>query len=259
VEAGFRHYTLREPLSDYLVGLWSYGHYAQPHRLERLLPTGTMTLALTVDLGGCASATVSGARSTSFLLDTSKPFSVIAASFKPGGGFPFFGRPADELKNLTVPLDALVGAAARDLCDRVLHARSALARFMVLEHFLLTRLEEHTGRSAAVRYALRAFHASSRLPRIASIVDDIGWSTTRFIATFRHEVGLAPKVYCRVARFRRVVASLDGNEDVDWADVALSCGYFDQPHFVHDFKEFAGVTPSKYLNERVSTNHVRVR
>jgi AraC-like DNA-binding protein len=259
MEPGFRHYAVRSPLSDYLVGLWSYGHYAQPHRLERLLPTGTMTLAITIEPTGSVTATVAGARSSYFLLDTSKPFSVIAASFRAGGGFPFFGRPADELNNLAVPLEVLVGREASDLVDRLLEARSTSARFLTLEQFLLARLAEHTGRSAAVRYALRAFDGSSRVPRVASIVDEIGWSASRFIATFRGEVGLTPKVYSRVARFRRVVASLERMQDVDWADIALSCGYFDQPHFVHDFKEFAGVTPSEYLAERVSTNHVRVR
>src|SRR5689334_17071197 len=148
MEPGFRHYALRSPLCDYLVGLWSYGHYAQPHRLERLLPTGTMTLAVTIDAGGSAAATVAGARSTYFLLDTSRPFSVIGASFKAGGGFPFFGRPADELNNLAVPLEVLVGRAASDLVDRLLEARSTLERFQVLEQFLLGRLAEHTGRSA---------------------------------------------------------------------------------------------------------------
>jgi len=259
METGFRRYALRRPLSDYLVGLWSYGHYAQSHPLERLLPTGTMNLVVRVDAGGRASAIVSGARSSYVLLDTSTPFSVIAASFKAGGGFPFFGRPADELQNLSVPLDALVGRDASHLCDRLLNARTTLSRFQTLERFLFARLEEHTGRSAAVCYALRAFHDSSRMPRIASVVDEIGWSAARFIATFRHEVGLAPKVYCRVARFRTVVARVDGSDDVDWSDVALACGYFDQSHFVHDFKEFAGITPSEYLKERVSANHVRVR
>ena len=259
MESGFRHYAVRVPLSDYLVGLWSYGHYAQPHRQERLLPTGTMTLAITLDPRGSATATVAGARSSYFLLDTSKPFSVIAAGFKAGGGFPFFGRPAAELNNLAVPLDALVGREACDLTDRLLDACSTQARFLVLEEFLLARLAEHAGRSAAVCYALRVFDGSSSVPRVASIVDDIGWSAARFIATFRGEVGLTPKVYSRVARFRRVVSSLERTQDVDWADIALSCGYFDQPHFVHDFKEFAGVTPSEYLSERVSTNHVRVR
>jgi AraC-like DNA-binding protein len=258
MESGFRHYALRSPLSDYLVGLWSYGHYAQPHRLERLLPTGTMTLAITIDPAGSATATVSGARSSYFLLDTSKPFSVIAASFKAGGGFPFFGRPADELHNLAVPLEALVGREACGLIDRLLEACSTQARFLVLEQFLLARLAEHVGRSAAVCYALRAFDGPSRVPRVASIVEEIGWSAARFIATFRDEVGLTPKVYSRIARFRRVVSSLERMQDVDWTDIALSCGYFDQPHFVHDFKEFAGVTPSEYLIDRVSTNHVRV-
>jgi AraC-like DNA-binding protein len=259
METGFRHYALRRPLSDYLVGLWSYGYYAQPHRLERLLPTGTMNLIVNIDAGEHASAIVSGARSSYFLLDTSQPFSVIAASFKAGGGFPFFGRPAGELQNLSVPLEALVGPEAGLLCERLLNAPTTNARFRILEQFLFERLDEHTGRSEAVCYALRAFHESSRLPRIASVLDEIGWSATRFIATFRHEVGLSPKVYCRVARFRNVVARLDGINDVDWSDVSLACGYFDQAHFVHDFKAFAGVTPSEYLRERVSANHVRVR
>jgi AraC-like DNA-binding protein len=256
---GFSHYTPQWPLTDYVAGFWSYGHYVQPHKLERLLPTGTMNLTITIDGSRPGATTVSGAHSSYSLLDTSKPFSVIAASFKPGGGFPFFGLPADALQNSQLPLDAILGLEARDLRDRLMEARSTLAEFRILEQFLLSRLKEHIGRSAGVRYALQAFHGAAGVPRVARVAGQIGWSATRFIATFRKEVGLAPKTYCRIARFRKVIDTLDGCADIDWVDVALSCGYFDQAHFIHDFKGFSGVTPTEYLRERVSTNHVRVR
>jgi AraC-like DNA-binding protein len=253
------HYTPRAPLSDYVQILWSYAHYKQPHSTERLLPTGAMNLVVTVDANGAASATVAGAHSTYFMLDTTKPFSAIGVGFKAGGGFPFFGLPADELQNLVVPLDALVGREASELCDRLMNAATTAAKFLALERFLLARLEASEGRSAGIRYALDAFTGAGRVPRVATIAEQVGWTSGKLIAKFRGEVGLAPKAFCRVARFGRVLATVDGEAAVDWCDVALSCGYFDQSHFVHDFKDFAGVTPSEYLRERVSTNHVRVR
>lgn len=258
MEPGFRGHAPVKPLSDFVVGLWSHGHYCQSHASERLLPTGTMTLAVRVDDSG-VTVTVAGAHSCSLLLDTSKPFSVIAAAFEPGGGFPFFNLPADELRNTSVPLDLLPGRDSRLLQERLLEADSTPARFRILEAFLLARLSGGAARSPGVRYALNAFGRSCPPPRVACVADRIGWTARRLIARFREEVGLTPKIYSRVARFRQVVASLDGSDNADWADVALSCGYFDQAHFIHDFKEFSGVTPSAYLRERVSANHVRVR
>ena len=108
-------------------------------------------------------------------------------------------------------------------------------------------------------HALRSFHGAGRVPPVAHVAAEIGWTATKFIATFRNEVGLMPKTYCRVARFRNALASLASCEDIDWTDVALSSGYFVLAHFIHDFKAFSGVTPSHYLRERVSANHVRVR
>lgn len=259
MESGFRHYKPQWPLTDHVIGLWSYRHYAQPHPLERVLPTGTMNLVITIEGKGTGTTTVSGAHSTYFLLDTSSPFSVVAASFKPGGGFPFFGLPADALQNSHVPLDAVLGLDASGLRDRLIEARTTLARFRILERFLLTRLTEHTGRSAGVRYALHAFHDAHHVPSVASVAGQIGWTAMKFITTFRKEVGLAPKTYCRIARFRKVMSHLEGSGDIDWVDIALDCGYFDQAHFIHDFKAFSGVTPTEYLRERVSPNHIRVR
>jgi AraC-like DNA-binding protein len=56
-----------------------------------------------------------------------------------------------------------------------------------------------------------------------------------------------------------VIRSLQEVREVDWADIALDCGYFDQSHFIHDFRSFAGVSPSAYLRRRTSSvNHLRI-
>jgi AraC-like DNA-binding protein len=55
-----------------------------------------------------------------------------------------------------------------------------------------------------------------------------------------------------------VLRRVEGFTDVDWADIALSCGYFDQAHFNHDFRALAGLCPSAYLRDRMSRTHVIV-
>jgi transcriptional regulator GlxA family with amidase domain len=93
---------------------------------------------------------------------------------------------------------------------------------------------------------------------IAAVTERTGFSARRFISLFRNEVGLTPKVYCRLVRFREGVGTLTTTSRVDWTEIALGSGYYDQPHFNHDFREFAGMSPSDYLRHRTSSpNHVR--
>jgi AraC-like DNA-binding protein len=65
-------------------------------------------------------------------------------------------------------------------------------------------------------------------------------------------------VFCRIRRFNEVLQRIERFTDVDWADVAASCGYFDQAHFNHNFRAFAALTPSAYLRDRISRTHVVV-
>ena len=58
-------------------------------------------------------------------------------------------------------------------------------------------------------------------------------------------------------RFQRAVALLHDAHDVDWAETAVACGYYDQSHMIHDFQDFAGLSPASYLVRRgVHMNHV---
>jgi AraC-like DNA-binding protein len=247
------------PLSELIDFFWIYEDYAAPHRRERLLPTGTSELVFTRDANGRAASGVVGARTTSVMLDTSTPFSVIAVHFRPGGAFPFFSVPGTELRDRNETLDAVWGSYAASVSDRLWDEGTAERRFDILEQAMLTKARGRFDRHAAVRHALDVFDRSNGAKPVADVVQRLGVSARSFNEVFRSEVGLSAKLYCRIRRFNEVLTRIERLTDVDWADIAFSCGYFDQAHFNHDFRAFAGVSPTSYLRDRMSRTHVVVR
>jgi AraC-like DNA-binding protein len=217
-----------------------------------------MDLVFTLDCDARAHSHLCGARSESLLIDTSKPFSAIGVRFKPGGGFPFFSVPAGELHNVSVPLEAVWGSSAAAVTEQVWSAQSPEARFTVLERALLERMNQ-TERHPAVGYALDEIRNSQGGCAIATLTDSIGLSARRFIEVFRNEVGLAPKLFCRIRRFNEVLLMLDHTPELDWTEIAIGGGYFDQAHFIHDFRAFSGVSPSVYFQRRTSRHHISAR
>ncbi len=109
-----------------------------------------------------------------------------------------------------------------------------------------------------MRYAVAELGHRSRPRPVAQVAAHIGLSQRRFIEVFRNEVGLTPKAFSRVCRFQHVLGRVETATHVDWTSVAYDCGYFDQAHFIHDFREFAGVSPTRYLRHRASRNHIAV-
>lgn len=93
---------------------------------------------------------------------------------------------------------------------------------------------------------------------MADVSREIGWS--RRSHAFSEQVGMTPKRYCRLMRFCKIVRQIASNQPVDWVDVALAGGLFDQAHLIHEFREFSGLSPVRYLSaEHPFPNHVRTR
>jgi AraC-like DNA-binding protein len=199
---------------------------------------------------------ISGAHSESFVIDTVPQAAIIGVHFKPGGAFPFLGIPAGELHNTHAPLEALWGRKAGVLRERLLEAPTPLAKFRALEQSLLAQTKRPLVRHAEVAFALAEFE-SDRAHTVGEVTDRMGLSPRRFIQLFTDEVGLTPKLYCRIRRFQKVLRRIHRRQRVNWVDVALSFGYYDQPHFVRDFRAFSGISPTTYLQLRTEhLNHV---
>lgn len=100
---------------------------------------------------------------------------------------------------------------------------------------------------AAVEYALGAFAGRPAVPSSASIAAEVNMSQRRFIQLFRAQIGLPPKLFCRIRRFQAVIHATQELDVVDWSDIAEASGYYDQSHFNH---EISGVRRPK--SHRVS-------
>ena len=147
---------------------------------------------------------------------------------------------------------ALLGGQMDELTNRVLDVSN-------LDVLNVDRLLETGGAAAADELTNAAQHGPSvsrqvnwaytqlhRHPstRIAWLADEIGWSRSHLVSRFRREVGLSPKRFARVARFRSAYDRLATATSL--ATVAAECGYADQSHLTHEFREMAGETPSSY-------------
>ncbi len=260
------------PLASLVRCFWYWEGAPQPHARERLMPTGEAAIVFNLrdegmrlydadDLNrstSCGLAALTGPRTGCFAIDTPCEDRVIGIEFLPGGTFPFFREPAGEIANQSLPLDCLWNTAG-EIREQLLGAPSVDAMFAVLEKALLDRmvrpLEFHPAIVFARSHICRAPHVAT----IAGVVDRIGLSQRRFIELFRDQIGLSPKSFCRVRRFQRVLQTVHRSKAVDWAQVALDGGYYDQAHFIHDFQAFAGMTPAAYLARATQhLNHVPI-
>ena len=264
-------YTPADPLAAFVNCFWYWESPPRAHAKERLMPNGEPGIVFNLRdeafriydaqnlarFSNYGTAVFSGAGTEGFAIDSDAQECVFGIQFKPGGAFPFLATPASEFENISVPLEDLWKQAACEMRERLLAASSAHEKFRLAEDCLRQQLVRPLQLHPAVTYALHRLCRSPESTTVSSILDQVGFSQRHFIDTFHQQVGLTPKAFCRVRRFQRVLQSVHGKKEVDWASVALDCGYYDQPHFIHDFKLFSGLTPSQYLVRATEhLNHV---
>jgi AraC-like DNA-binding protein len=268
----YLHRVPRPPLDSFIESIWVYQNDPRPHALERILPTGAAQLIVNLKEDetrlydpesphlyvATSGSLLSGAQSRFQVIDTSEQEYVAGVAFKRGGTVPFMRMPAHEASDAGVPLESLWGRRrAATLRERLLESGGIDATLDALEAEL-QEMWRPPGLHPAVAYALAAFDRAPLSTSITRVTDAIGLSAKRFIERFKIEVGLTPKRYCRIRRFQRAVTMVTRRGSVEWTRVAVDCGYFDQAHFIHDFRSFAGLTPTGYQSARTSfQNHVK--
>ena len=267
------------PLSNFVDYFWLVEGEPRESRNGWIVPSGTMEIVVNLREDEIriheearpdrwkrfSGAVVSGAYSSPFACDTTQRQTVFGVHFKPGGAYPFLGALPGELTDTHVNAAELWGRSVTELRDRLSDAPTSSERFQVAEKFLADRLRHGGARHYAVTAALTLFGPAGIGMSVREVAGEIGMSQRHIIKLFTDQVGLKPKLFCRLLRFQlartlveeRIESShLDRKDqahaatDLDWAQLALECGYFDQSHLIRDFQQFSGFTPAGFLHEK---------
>jgi AraC-like DNA-binding protein len=265
------------PLSEFVDYFWLFDGGHAP-RKERIVPSGTTELVINLrddeirihhparsnQPRRFSGAVLSGPYSSVLVVDAMQHESMLGVHFKPGGAFPFLAALASDLTNAHADLTDLWGRAGLELRERLCVAKTHREQFQIVEEVLTERLRRSRARHLAVANALSLFGPYGTAASVRDVAREVGMSQRRFRTVFAAQVGLKPKVFCRILRFQRVSALAGRIEKPDWARIASTCGYFDQSHLISDFEEFSGVSPTEYVHHlrkhqqdgRLKSHHV---
>ena len=136
---------------------------------------------------------------------------------------------------------------AGELTERVALAACMTERVRIIEEMLLGLLSSNGRYDQTVDHCLQLIETSCGQVNVAQLAGHLGVSGRQLTRRFRHTIGLSPKEFARVSRFLHAVRCLRLREPRTLTETALACGYFDQAHFNHEFREMAGMAPGEFF------------
>jgi AraC-like DNA-binding protein len=182
------------------------------------------------------------------IVESSGHSHLVGLRFTALGAWRFFHVPMEELRDRVIEADLVLGRQMLGLRAELLGLERSDARLRRLAEFVLRRIDDgpriHSGLASAIglTVARRGDVSISELVALASC------SHRHLVQKFREQVGVGPKRFGELLRLQRAAETLKRAPTSNLADLALSCGYYDQSHFNRSFRQFAGVSPGKFID-----------
>ncbi len=250
------------PLASIVEALWAVVGRAN-YTVERMFPRATVEVLF--NLGASHRlldprrpsrgtdfhrAWVAGLQKECLTVESRQETRLIGIRFQPLGARLFFDAPLEDLACCVVDLDLVLGPGIETVRQRLLEARSWARRFGLLVQLVEERLVRGAELKPFLLSSMDALVRSRGALRVRALSRSLGLSEDTLTSSFRRGIGLTPKRYARMLRFHAVLGEVALASSPDWTRLAHDMGYFDQAHFIKDFRAFTGTTPSDYLKRR---------
>lgn len=259
------HYRAIPPqrrLAKYIECFWTLEGSSQPDAIapEAILPDGCIELIFNLadpfkryhadDKIEIQPATLLAGQMQRFArIEPTGRVKLFGVRFHPGGAYPFLQLPLSELTDQIIHFENIANQLGRELAEKIQTAGSLRERRRIIETVFLARLDSRYETTRTVRAAVALLLQKDGLLAIERLQQMAGISERQLERQFQTQVGLTPKFFSRLLRFQKVFKAVSQNHRLGWSFIAAECGYYDQAHFIHDFKAFSGQNPSAYFRE----------
>ena len=159
---------------------------------------------------------------------------------------PFITLPPGEIANKATELDLLFGEQGKLLEDQILAAENTAERIEIIESFLLERLNSNEATDRIARSGVDILLQTKGQVSIDELSTKLGINRRQLERRFSSLIGLSPKQLTKIIRLQATLKVIEHKNFESLTSLAYENGYFDQAHFIKDFKEFTGVSPRRF-------------
>lgn len=183
---------------------------------------------------------------------------VFGAALNAGTAYDLLGVPASELANYLVNLEDLLPHCFQELIDCIGAADTFTSRVQVFERFFRRFQNKQLQENPVIRYAVDKLYKDPTIP-ICKLAEECCISRRQLSRLFRQHVGTPPKTVARIFRLEHLRLALQASKAsrrFDLAAFGSHFGYYDQAHFIKDFKDCTGITPGVYRSTGAVTEEI---
>lgn len=174
---------------------------------------------------------------------------VFGVKFRPGAYYPFLKNPVSTITNRMVPFQEIFGMSSQALEQQLFSQETAEQMIPLVETFIRERLPEPDTNVDFINTIVQSIISDRSIIKVDDIVRRFPIHKRQFQILFRQYVGISPKWIIQRYRLHEAIEKMADGDIPDWSRLALDLGYYDQAHFIKDFKSIVGTPPEIYTKK----------
>lgn len=257
----FHHIEPHFLLKSYIEKMWFFKSSGKmpADDMKLVVPNGNIKLTLSYQNGVVAAIndkifaskehdiTLTGLIDVPVILDVDKDITTetIGIEFNPKGAYRFFHFKLNDIQNKIYSLSNVLGNTGSRLTEQISNAALIQEKIILLQQFLLKQLSLSND-DFIFEYCIEKIAASKGSITVKELERKTGYSSRWLNMKFNDKLGISPKNLCSIIRFKQYYQVYINSKEKPFSRNDFYNAYYDQSHFIKDFKRFTGLAPTKF-------------